>query len=258
MKNLTRYLFGRFYWVSHSKVLIYKGAWKNGVFNGFGRLKYINGSTYKGYFKNGIRHGTGTYRSGSGYSYSGQWILGEKTGTAQIQYINEDFYEGFTRNGLKHGEGELSVRSPKTTIRGKWKADILYGDVCIKRAAWTYRGPMPNADGYSKGILKYRDGSAYVGECLNLVRKGVGAYESKIGVQIEGIWTNEVDVTNAVLKDTHCITWQGSLKNLKPHGLMAVKLPNGNEYDGVWNNGTLQRLLSVENKSDNRPNQSNS
>ncbi len=29
---------------------------------------------------------------------------------------------------------------------------------------------------------------------------------------------------------------------------MEVRLPNGNQYDGVWYNGNLQRLLSVENK----------
>lgn len=92
----------------------------------------------------------------------------------------------------------------------------------------------------------------------NLVRKGVGVYESKTGVQIEGIWVTEVNVTNAVLKDEQGIVWRGSLKSLKPHGLMAVRLPSGHEYDGVWDNGTLQRLLSVENKSNAKPNRDKS
>jgi hypothetical protein len=258
VRNLVRHLFGRFYWVSYSKAVSYKGAWSKGLFNGFGQLEYKNGNTYRGYFKNGIRNGTGAFKSISGYTYRGQWIAGRKTGVANIKYINGDQYQGHLKNGLRHGVGELSLQSSDTSVEGKWQNDILDGEVRISCGAWDYDGPLPDAEGYSKGVLAYQDGSAYAGDCVNLIRKGVGVYESKTGVQIEGVWVTEVNVTNAVLKDEQGIVWRGSLKNLKPHGLMAVKLPSGHEYDGVWDNGTLQRLLSVENKRNNHPNQSDS
>ncbi len=122
-----RYIFGRFFWVNVSEVAKYRGAWKNGLFNGLGRLIYKNGSEYNGFLKNGIRHGEGNFKSITGYSYSGQWISGHKRGHANIFYINGDSYHGFVKNGLRQGVGELSIYSSKTSINGTWKKDYLIG-----------------------------------------------------------------------------------------------------------------------------------
>jgi len=43
------------------------------------------------------------------------------------------------------------------------------------------------------------------------------------------------------------------LENLKPHGFMKVRLPNGKNYDGVWENGSLQRVLSVPKTINEKP-----
>jgi hypothetical protein len=56
MKNLIRRLFGRFYSVSLSDVLTYKGAWRNGALHGYGVLEYRNGGLYRGHFRFGVKH----------------------------------------------------------------------------------------------------------------------------------------------------------------------------------------------------------
>ena len=94
MKNFTRRLFGRFYLVSHSDVLSYKGSWRKGAFHGYGVLEYSNGGLYKGDFKSGVKHGFGVYTSASGFRYEGEWSDGEQTGSAKISYKNGDWYEG--------------------------------------------------------------------------------------------------------------------------------------------------------------------
>ena len=66
MKALLRRFLGRFYWVNYSNGFTYKGAWKNGVFNGPGQLKYANGTTFQGIFSNGLKHGSGVLLSSSG------------------------------------------------------------------------------------------------------------------------------------------------------------------------------------------------
>ena len=74
MKNLIRRLFGRFYIVSYSDALSYKGSWRKGAFDGYGILEYSNGSIYKGNFKYGVKHGFGLYTSASGFRYEGGMV----------------------------------------------------------------------------------------------------------------------------------------------------------------------------------------
>ena len=75
----------------------------------------------------------------------------------------------------------------------------------------------------------------------------------KPGVQIEGLWTDNVDVAEAHRIDEAGVQWRGALKNLKPQGFMKIQLPNGEKYDGMWDNGDLQRVLSVKNKMAGEP-----
>ena len=71
----------------------------------------------------------------------------------------------------------------------------------------------------------------------------------KPGVQIEGLWTDNVDVAKAHRIDEAGVQWHGALKNLKPQGFMKIQLPNGEKYDGMWDNGDLLRVLSVKTKT---------
>ena len=78
MKNLIRRLFGRFYIVTYSDVLSYKGSWRKGAFHGYGVLEYSNGAIYKGNFKYGVKHGFGLYTSASGFRYEGNGLTANK------------------------------------------------------------------------------------------------------------------------------------------------------------------------------------
>lgn len=58
------------------KYLLYDGNWKNGEFDGYGKLYYLNSTTleYEGNFKRGQRNGKGTsYHQDGSVEYSGQW-----------------------------------------------------------------------------------------------------------------------------------------------------------------------------------------
>ena len=54
MKNIYRFLFGRFLWIQYSDQLKYKGG-RKGLFHGKGTLKYASGSTYTGEFFEGSK-----------------------------------------------------------------------------------------------------------------------------------------------------------------------------------------------------------
>lgn len=253
MKALARRLFGRLYWVQHSDRLRYKGAWRSGAFHGLGQLEYENGTTYQGSFKYGHKHGFGRLISPTNYSYHGDWISGHQTGSATVSYKNGDTYTGYVQNGLRHGRGELDQQSTQRQFSGVWNNETLQGEVRIVCADWVFEGQFPTPDGITTGTLSYSNGVQYSGGMKNFKRHGMGMLVCKPGVQIEGLWTDNVDVAEAHRIDEAGVQWRGALKNLKPQGFMKIQLPNGEKYDGMWDNGDLQRVLSVKNKMGGEP-----
>jgi len=251
MKNLIRYLFGRFYSVKYSEDLIYKGAWKKGLFHGYGILKYNSKSTYQGNFKFGSKHGYGEINSASGFKYAGEWKNGHQTGSAKIFYKNGDCYEGFVKSGIRSGFGELHEKSSQRVFKGNWENGILTGEVEIIGNDWEFIGSLKN--NRAKGKLTYIDGSVYIGELLSFTRHGIGKFTNKYGNQISGFWVDDTNVNFSTSTDDEGFVWYGTLRNLKPHGIMKVKLPNGQKYDGVWHNGNLQEAFSIQKKTHEQP-----
>jgi len=249
MKTILRRLFGRFYWISYSSTLSYKGAWKNGKFHGSGKLKYSNGTTFRGRFLNGLKHGNGVLLSSTGYRYAGDWVRGKKTGFAIISYKNGSYFRGNVLDGLRHGNGEIFDAISKIRFKGFWTKDIIQGQVEITASEWVFKGPMPNHNGKTKGEMQYSNGSVYQGEMKDFKRHGQGKLKTHLKEIIEGIWTDNVNVQKANKLDANGTTWKGNLRNLKPQGFMHVKLPNGQQYDGLWEDGSMLRVLSVEHQS---------
>jgi hypothetical protein len=253
MKNLIRYLFGRFYFVECSELLIYKGSWSKGLFHGYGVLKHKNKSTYLGNFRFGSKHGYGEISSASGFKYAGGWKNGRQTGSAKISYKNGDWYQGFVKNGIRNGFGEFHEKSSQRTFKGNWNNGALTGEVQILSDEWEFIGSLNNQNGRTKGKLAYSDGSVYEGELLKFTRHGIGKFTNKSGNKISGFWVDDTSVNFSTSTDAHGFQWYGSLRNLKPHGFMKVKLPNGQKYDGVWHNGNLQEAFSIQKNTHSKP-----
>ena len=241
-------MLGRFYWHEHSAHLKYKGSWKNDVFHGKGQLKYSNGSLFKGTFQNGSKDGFGTIVSSSGYKYAGDWISGKKNGFGKINYKNGDIYTGQVVDGLRHGLGALHIASSGWKFKGIWTREQITGAVEIATTEWTFMGKMTEINAPMHGKMLYFDKSVYIGEILGFQRYGQGILTKRCGDCISGIWSDDVNVEDATRTDSQGVYWKGSLRNLKPEGVMHVRLPNGQEYDGVWESGDMMRVLSVHNR----------
>ena len=246
MKNLIRYLFGRLYSVKYTENLIYKGSWKKGLFHGYGILTYNSKTTYQGNFRFGNKHGYGEINSASGFKYAGEWDNGHQTGSAKIFYKNGDCYEGFVKSGIRSGFGELYEQSSQRFFKGNWENGALIGEVEIICNDWKFIGTIKNQKGRVKGQLTYSDGSIYIGELLNFTRQGIGKFTNKSGNKISGFWVDDTNVNFSTSTDADGFQWYGTLRNLKPHGFMKVRLPNGHKYDGVWQNGNLQEAFSIQ------------
>ena len=248
MNKIIKYVFGQFYWHQQSDQLTYKGSWKKDYFHGKGQLKYSNGTLFKGHFKNGSKTGFGELVSPNGYNYQGDWIGGKKTGCAKIIYKNGDTYNGQVVDGLRQGLGELQIAASGWKFKGTWTKEKISGAVEITTSDWTFKGTMTKIDAPMTGKMLYADKSTYVGELLNFQRNGQGTLTLSSGECISGVWNDNVNVQDATRTDSSGVYWEGSLRNLKPQGIMHIRLPNGQEYDGVWDSGDMLRVLSVHNR----------
>ena len=210
-------------------------------------LKYKTGTIYQGNFSKGVKHGFGHLITGTGYVYRGDWSSGCRSGYAQIHYENGDSYIGEVVNGLRSGEGELHISASGETLQGYWREDNIIGTVKIDTADWQFKGQFVAPNNSMVGEIVYADKSSYIGEMFNFRRFGNGALTTSAGDPIIGLWANEVDVNDAKRVDRKGVIWRGTLRDLKPHGLIRIELPNGAKYDGHCEDGKIKRFLSIRN-----------
>ena len=246
MKYIFKYLFGKYFWISYSADLQYKGTWKKGLFNGKGRLKYKNGNTFTGFFKDGAKHGYGSLVSLNGYEYHGNWVNGKQTGEGQVHYKNGDIYTGSFLEGLRNGFGELFTAKNSRNYKGYWEKNNLIGEVKVISDTWVFRGKIDQSNLNATGKIIYNDQSSYEGSLFDFNRQGYGVYKNFIGEEIKGIWNNNVNVEKAKKTDARGFVWNGSFKNLQPDGLLRVKRPDYYFYDGIWSKGKMVRALGVQ------------
>ncbi|MBC7775074.1 MAG: hypothetical protein H7246_06505 [Phycisphaerae bacterium] len=125
---------------------IYKGEFKDGLFEGTGTLTYKNGDLYNGSFKEGQMSGSGTYKYGNGDYYSGEISGGLLNGDGVMFLSKFGFYSGQFSNGILNGrgkieygdgrniEGNFELGMPTTAIRfssgtQEVSLDDLFGNV---------------------------------------------------------------------------------------------------------------------------------
>ncbi|UTW66665.1 hypothetical protein KFE94_00710 [bacterium SCSIO 12643] len=89
--------------------LVYIGEFKNDIAEGFGTMKYKDGSWYEGTFVGNVPHGYGTYSFGNGQMYIGEIFEGafkglgvqiSKDAEGRVEEIRLGYYEDDQLNGM--------------------------------------------------------------------------------------------------------------------------------------------------------------
>jgi hypothetical protein len=144
----------------------YEGEFKNGELNGYGKLKYRNGSVYTGEFKNNMQYGLGTMIHKSGVSYTGNFkdnmFDGEGIykfgdgisfhignmkedffkGQGKRVYKNYDIFEGEWDNDKRNGIGKMYVKKTGVVTTGVWKDDKLVETISTTYNVLTVTRPV--------------------------------------------------------------------------------------------------------------------
>lgn len=183
-----------------------------------------------------LRHGRGACISAPPEKslFTGQWWLGAAVGPA-VEVTKSGVFDGLYEHGRRVAKGSFKF-ADGTTYEGQWgnfatRKRIKSGD---QRPSPQFRfGPMtqpqqlvgsPYLTGmpHGYGIMRFLDGSQYVGQLRDGVITGAGRYTDANGDIMEGEFLN------------------GML-----HGQGIHYFRDGTVYSGTWKHGLLVREASI-------------
>ncbi|KAA6375436.1 MAG: putative radial spoke head 1 [Streblomastix strix] len=117
---------GKYFW--KNPIAKYVGSYMNHRKDGYGLMKYPDGSLYDGNFHVGKRHGEGTYTYPNGDTYVGEWA-----------------------DGKKHGKGIFYIKKKNMKYTGMWcEGQIVRGIWQIKDGSYyvsKFEKQLPNIEG---------------------------------------------------------------------------------------------------------------
>ena len=85
----------------------YVGFFKNGKYDGRGRLIFRRGDYFEGEFKNNKANGFGKYVNNNGEIYIGNWVDDKQEGKGELILKNGSRYTGDFKNGMENGKGKI-------------------------------------------------------------------------------------------------------------------------------------------------------
>lgn len=211
---------------------IYRGNFKNGKKNGYGKLyDKVAGTTYEGNWLNDVKSGEGKLSNNNNYFYNGSWSNDKFNGKGTL-YSNGEVYEGNFVNGSVKGNGKLT-NSNGSIIEGYWEnKTIVSGENC------SYLGI---------------DGSKYSGGIEKGKFDGAGIYTDSKGNVYEGSFSENqrTGIGQQVYSDGS--EYSGYLFGNQRNGMGTMKFSNGYQYEGGFLNGNFQNsgyLLAEENQEE--------
>lgn len=146
-------------------VTTYRGEFKDGLYDGFGRLSYDDErAVYKGNFKAGIRVGRGTYWDKDNNVYIGNWRDNKRNGQGG-QFFGVDGWEED-----KYTEDWLSKNTENYT--GNFRNDVFFGE----------------------GTYRWDDGTKYVGNWVGNQKHGEGHFDFGNGQIAKRVYEYDVRV----------------------------------------------------------------
>lgn len=253
----------------------YEGERKNGLPHGQGVMKYKNGGVYRGAWVNGVRqgwgimdwgreryegnwfndkeHGNGFYRYYDGREYQGEWKGGKQSGKGVLKYKNGNRFEGEFVNGepakgqliypngdryegdFNTGNGSFSIRYGYDHSGHNGIMKYANGNRLKGRFFW---------DGIAIGVMDYTNGGRYEGRLVNGKRDDSG-YKGAImyypnGETYKGKWVEDKRSGYGVMKWRDGSVYDGEWKDDMMHGHGRMISPKGRERTGKWLYGVKQ------------------
>ena len=154
--------------------LNYVGEMKNNLFNGVGKLTYLDdGSYYEGEFFDDWPHGNGVYSWPDGQKYKGEFFESVFNGNGVMFYPNGEKYAGEFKDDLKHGSG-IYTWPNGNSYNGQWKEGFFHG----------------------KGVVINADGSEFSGNFINDLEHGKAIFTDADKSIFNEIWEKGILISS--------------------------------------------------------------
>ena len=164
----------------------YVGFYKNGMFEGRGRLILNKGDYYEGEFKQSKANGFGKYVNTKGEIYIGNWVDNKQEGEGELILKDGSRYNGHFKNGMKNGKGKIAWND-SSYYEGEFVNNYFEGyGVYMMRNRKTYIGQWKKGQMNGLGIFICPDGKCYKGYYENDKKNGFGIYSGKNNLRYEG------------------------------------------------------------------------
>ena len=108
-----------------SEIKKYTGDWKNGQYNGNGKLEYKNGDFYEGNFLNSNFEGKGKYQFSNGNYYFGTFNNGYRNGFGEEKEVNGTSYKGLYVKDNREGNFTITY-AEGNEVKGIYSQGVFY------------------------------------------------------------------------------------------------------------------------------------
>ena len=244
--ELSNYIKDGFGEMKYKDGSYYKGEFKNNKKEGKGFLKYKNGEEYDGEFKNDLPNGKGifTFKSGEIISYEGSWRNGEYFGFGKIKYRNGIEIETiFLEDNqfidimkIKNKDGNIfygHINQNDKSIIGKGyeikDGNIYIGNFIYDKESSSY---IKNGNDF---IIYYKNGNIYFGEINMNEITGKGKIIYNNGNKYKGDFLKEKKHGKGIMVYNNGYEYNGEFKFDKKDGNGILKKEKY-YYDGSWSN----------------------
>ena len=164
----------------------YVGLFKNGMYDGRGRLIFRKGDYFEGEFKNNKANGFGKYVNINGEIYIGNWVNDKQEGKGELILKNGSRYIGEFKNGMENGKGKI-IWNDSSFYEGDFVDNNFEGyGIYMMRNKKNYIGQWKMGQMNGFGIFNYPDGKSYKGYFENDKKNGFGIYSGKNNMRYEG------------------------------------------------------------------------
>lgn len=212
----------------------YIGEKENGVPNGQGKCKFINGSSYEGEWKDGTPNGYGTAYFASGNQYTEEWKDNNPNGKGTYLWVNGDRYEGNMKDGRASGYGVI-YWSNGDRYEGEWinGKRTGYANYYMSNGDF-YEGNFESGKFHGNGTYYWADGDKYTGQWQYDKQHGYGTYYFKSGDYYEGEWQADFKCGYGIYYFSYGDWYEGDFKNDKRNGYGTYHFADGRYLAGNW------------------------
>ena len=165
----------------------YVGMFKNGMFEGRGRLILHKGDYYEGEFVQNKANGFGKYVNSKGEIYNGYWVDDKQEGEGELILKDGSIYQGQFKNGKKNGKGRITW-SDNSYYEGDFVNNYYegYGVYIMINKRKGYLGEWKEGKMHGYGVFFWADGRSYKGYYEADKKHGYGIYSGKNNLRYEG------------------------------------------------------------------------